>query len=131
LVQLEEYVAPKEIFREFAYFSSFSGAWLEHAKNYVAMITDKLKIDERSQIVGAGSNNGYLLQYFVQTGIPVLGVEPTTNVDEAAIKKSFLLLLSFLGKTAKELGTKKKHANLLIGNSVLAQVPNLNEFTEV
>jgi 2-polyprenyl-3-methyl-5-hydroxy-6-metoxy-1,4-benzoquinol methylase len=131
LVQLEEYVAPKQIFSEYAYFSSYSEAWLEHAKNYVAMITDKLELDERSQIVEVGSNDGYLLQYFVQRGIPVLGVEPAANVAEVAIKKGIPTIVEFFGlKTAKELATKKKHADLLIGNNVLAQVPNLNEFVE-
>lgn len=131
LVQLEEYVAPKEIFSEYAYFSSYSEAWLEHAKNYVAMITDKLELDERSQIVEVGSNDGYLLQYFVQRGIPVLGVEPAANVAEVAIKKGIPTVVEFFGlKTAKDLATKKKHADLLIGNNVLAQVPNLNEVVE-
>jgi 2-polyprenyl-3-methyl-5-hydroxy-6-metoxy-1,4-benzoquinol methylase len=131
LVQLEEYVAPKEIFSEYAYFSSYSEAWLEHAKNYVAMITDKLELNETSQIVEVGSNDGYLLQYFVHRGIPVLGVEPAANVAEAAIKKGIPSIVEFFGlKTAKDLATKKKHADLLIGNNVLAQVPNLNEFVE-
>jgi len=131
LVQLEEYVAPKEIFSEYAYFSSYSETWLEHAKNYVAMITDKLELDERSQIVEVGSNDGYLLQYFVQRGIPVLGVEPAANVAEVAIRKGIPTIVEFFGlKTAKDLATKKKHADLLIGNNVLAQVPNLNEFVE-
>jgi SAM-dependent methyltransferase len=131
LVQLEEYVAPEEIFTEYAYFSSYSEAWLEHAKNYVAMITDKLELNERSQIVEVASNDGYLLQYFVQRGIPVLGVEPAANVAKVAIEKGIPTIVEFFGlKTAKELVTKKKHADLLIGNNVLAQVPNLNEFVE-
>jgi SAM-dependent methyltransferase len=131
LVQLEEYVAPKEIFSEYAYFSSYSEAWLEHAKYYVAMISDKLELNERSQIVEVGSNDGYLLQYFVQRGIPVLGVEPAANVAEVAIRKDIPTIVEFFGlKTAKELAIKKKHADLLIGNNVLAQVPNLNEFVE-
>jgi SAM-dependent methyltransferase len=131
LVQLEEYVAPKEIFSEYAYFSSYSEAWLEHAKNYVAMITDKLELNERCQIVEVGSNDGYLLQYFVHRGIPVIGVEPAANVAEAAIKKGIPTVVEFFGlKTARDLATKKKRADLLIGNNVLAQVPNLNEFVE-
>jgi 2-polyprenyl-3-methyl-5-hydroxy-6-metoxy-1,4-benzoquinol methylase len=131
LVQLEEYVAPKEIFSEYAYFSSYSEAWLEHAKNYVAMITDKLELNESSQIVEVASNDGYLLQYFVQRRIPVLGVEPAANIAEVAIKKGIPTVVEFFGlKTARELATNKKHADLLIGNNVLAQVPNLNEFVE-
>jgi SAM-dependent methyltransferase len=131
LVQLEEYVAPKEIFSEYAYFSSYSEAWLKHAKNYVEMITDKLELNERSQIVEIGSNDGYLLQNFVQRGIPVLGVEPAANVAEVAIRKGINTIVEFFGlRTAKELATKKRHADLLIGNNVLAQVPNLNGFVE-
>ena len=131
LVQLEEYVTPKEIFSEYAYFSSFSKAWLKHAKNYVTMITDKLKLDQNSQIVEIASNDGYLLQYFIQKRIPVLGVEPAANVAETAIKKGIPTLVEFFGlKTARDLSTKKKNADLLIGNNVLAQVPNLNEFVE-
>jgi 2-polyprenyl-3-methyl-5-hydroxy-6-metoxy-1,4-benzoquinol methylase len=131
LVQLEEYVAPKEIFSEYAYFSSYSDAWLEHAKNYVEMITDKLELNERSQVVEVASNDGYLLQYFAQRGIPVLGVEPAANVAEVAIGKGIPTVVKFFGlETVNELVTKKKHADLLIGNNVLAQVPDLNGFVE-
>jgi 2-polyprenyl-3-methyl-5-hydroxy-6-metoxy-1,4-benzoquinol methylase len=131
LVQLEEYVAPKEIFSEYAYFSSYSDTWLEHAKNYVEMITNKLGLNEKSQVVEVASNDGYLLQYFVQKGIPVLGVEPAANVAEVAIKKGIPTVVKFFGlDTASELATEKKHADLLIGNNVLAQVPDLNGFVE-
>ncbi len=129
LVQLEEYVAPKEIFSEYAYFSSYSDTWLEHAKNYVEMITNRLELDEKSQVVEVASNDGYLLQYFVQQGIPVLGVEPAANVAEVAIRKGIATVVKFFGlDTATELATEKKHADLLIGNNVLAQVPDLNGF---
>lgn len=131
LVQLEEYVAPKEIFSEYAYFSSYSDAWLEHAENYVEMITNKLELNEKSQVVEVASNDGYLLQYFVQRGIPVLGVEPAANVAEVAIRKGIPTVVKFFGvDTANELATEKKQADLLIGNNVLAQVPDLNEFVE-
>jgi len=131
LVQLEEYVAPEEIFSEYAYFSSYSEAWLKHAKNYVEMITDKLELNEKSQVVEVGSNDGYLLQYFAQRGIPVLGVEPAANVAEVAIRKGIPTIVKFFGlETASELATEKKHADLLIGNNVLAQVPDLNGFVE-
>ena len=131
LVQLEEYVAPEEIFTEYAYFSSYSEAWLKHAENYVEMITDKLELNEKSQIMEVGSNDGYLLQYFVQRGIPVLGVEPAANVAEVAIRKGIPTIAKFFGlETVNELAAKKKHADLLIGNNVLAQVPNLNAFVE-
>jgi 2-polyprenyl-3-methyl-5-hydroxy-6-metoxy-1,4-benzoquinol methylase len=131
LVQLEEYVAPKEIFTEYTYFSSYSETWLNHAKNYVEMIIDKLKLNEKSQVVEIGSNDGYLLQYFVQRDIPVLGVEPAANIAAAAIKKGIPTDVKFFGlKTASELAAKKKHTDLLIGNNVLAQVPDLNGFVE-
>jgi len=84
LVQLEEYVAPKDIFSEYAYFSSYSTSWRQHAKAYADKMRRKLHLTERSLVVEVGSNDGYLLEYFVQAGIPVLGVEPATNVAEAA-----------------------------------------------
>jgi SAM-dependent methyltransferase len=131
LVQLEEYVSPKEIFNEYAYFSSYSDAWLRHAKNYVELIIDKLKLDEKSQVIEIGSNDGYLLQYFVEKRIPVLGVEPAANVAEVAIERGIPTVVEFFGfKTARELAAKGMHADLLIGNNVLAQVPALNEFVE-
>ena len=131
LVQLEEYVAPNEIFTEYAYFSSYSETWLKHAENYVEMITDRLELEEKSQVVEIGSNDGYLLQYFVQKGIPVLGVEPAANVAEVAIQKGIPTEVKFFDiKTANELAAKKKSADLIIGNNVLAQVPDLNGFVE-
>lgn len=131
LVQLEEYVAPEEIFSEYAYFSSYSEAWLKHVKNYVEMITDKLELNEKSQVVEVASNDGYLLQYFAQRRIPVLGVEPAANVAKVAIRRGIPTIVKFFGlETASELAAKKKHADLLIGNNVLAQVPDLNGFVE-
>jgi len=131
LVQLEEYIAPKAIFSEYAYFSSYSDTWLSHAENYVTMVTDRLKLDKKSLVVEVGSNDGYLLQYFVQRGIPVLGVEPAANIAEVAIKKGIPTVVEFFSlKTASELSTKKKKADLLIGNNVLAQVPDLNGFMQ-
>jgi len=131
LVQLEEYVAPKEIFSEYAYFSSYSDAWLQHAENYVEMITKKLGLTANSLVVEVASNDGYLLQYFVKKGIPVLGVEPAANCAEVAVAKGVKTLVKFFGlKTATELIQKQKCPDLLIGNNVLAQVPNLNEFVE-
>jgi 2-polyprenyl-3-methyl-5-hydroxy-6-metoxy-1,4-benzoquinol methylase len=131
LVQLEEYVAPNEIFTEYAYYSSYSETWLKHAENYVEMITDRLKLEEKNQVVEIGSNDGYLLQYFVQKGIPVLGVEPAANVAEVAIQKGIPTEVKFFdSKTAGELAAKKKSADLIVGNNVLAQVPDLNGFVE-
>jgi len=129
LVQLEEYVAPEEIFTEYAYFSSYSETWLSHAKNYAEMIISRLGLGEKSQVVEIGSNDGYLLQYFAQKGIPVLGVEPAVNVAATAIRNGIPTIVEFFGlKTANKLAAKKKHADLVIGNNVLAQVPDLNGF---
>jgi SAM-dependent methyltransferase len=131
LVQLEEYVSPERIFAEYAYFSSYSETWLNHAENYAEMIINRLGLDRRSQVVEIGSNDGYLLQYFVRKGIPVLGVEPAANVATAAIRKGIPTTVQFFGlKTASELAAEKKHADLLIGNNVLAQLPDLNGFVK-
>jgi len=129
LVQLEEYVSPEEIFSEYAYFSSYADTWLQHAKAYTDMIVERLKLDEQSFVVELASNDGYLLQYFVPKGIPILGIEPAANVAEAAIKKDVPTLVKFFGEElACELSTAGKQADLLIGNNVLAQVPDLNSF---
>lgn len=131
LVQLEEYVAPEEIFSEYAYFSSYSDAWLKHSENYVEMITKKLGLTKDSLVLEVASNDGYLLQYFVPKGIPVLGIEPAANVAEVAIKKGVKTIVKFFAlTTARELIREQKLPDLLIGNNVLAQVPNLNEFVE-
>src|SRR5689334_18896529 len=87
LAQLEQYVSAEHIFTEYAYFSAFSTAWLEHARNYVAMITERLGLSAQSQVIELASNDGYLLQYFVERGIPALGIEPAANVAEAARKR--------------------------------------------
>ena len=131
LVQLEEYVCPEDIFTEYAYFSSYSDAWLQHAKNYVNMITEKLNLKGESQVIEIASNDGYLLQYFVEKKIPVLGIEPAANVAKVAVNKGVPTNVEFFNlKSAEKLVSEKKQADLLIGNNVLAQVPNLNEFVE-
>jgi len=131
LVQLEEYVSPEEIFSEYAYFSSYSDTWLEHARAYTDMIVGRLKLDEQSYVVELASNDGYLLQYFIPKEIPVLGIEPAGNVAEAAVKKGVPTLVKFFGEElACELATAGKQADLLIGNNVLAQVPDLNDFVK-
>lgn len=131
LVQLEEYVSPKEIFSEYAYFSSFSDAWLNHAKNYVDMITQRLGLNKESFVVEVASNDGYLLQYFVNKGIPALGIEPAANVAEAAVKKGVNTIVDFFNVTlASSLKNKGKTADLIIGNNVLAQVTDVNGFVE-
>jgi len=131
LVQIEEYVAPEEIFNEYAYFSSFADSWLAHAKAYTDMAVKRFQLDGRSFVVELGSNDGYLLQYFAERGIPAVGVEPAMNVAEVAMRKGIQTLVKYFGTaTAKELAIEGKQADLIIGNNVLAQVPDLNDFVE-
>ena len=129
LVQLDEYVAPEEIFSEYAYFSSYADSWLQHAKDYTDLIVERFALNESSHVVEVASNDGYLLQYFVQKGIPVLGVEPAANVAQVAIEKGIPTLIEFFGEEcAKGLVAKGQQADLIIGNNVLAQVPDINDF---
>jgi SAM-dependent methyltransferase len=129
LVQLEEYVTGEEIFTDYAYFSSFSDTWLQHARVYVEQMTRQLDLTSRSRVVEIASNDGYLLQYFVQRGIPVLGIEPATNVAKVAESKGVPTLVRFFGvETARELVSAGQQADLVLGNNVLAQVPDLNDF---
>src|SRR5215471_11215343 len=129
LVQLQEYVSPAHIFTEYAYFSSYSTAWLKHAEDYVAMISERLRLGPASQVIELASNDGYLLQYFVRRGIPALGIEPAANVAEAARKKGVETLVAFFGADlGAELAAAGKRADLVIGNNVLAQVPDINSF---
>jgi SAM-dependent methyltransferase len=129
LVQLEEYVSPEHIFTEYAYFSSYSQSWLEHSSNYVEMISKRLGLGAQSLAVELASNDGYLLQYFVEKGIPVLGVEPAVNVAKAAEKKGVPTLVKFFGcHTARQMVADGQAADLVVGNNVLAQVPDLNDF---
>jgi SAM-dependent methyltransferase len=129
LVQLEEYVSPEHIFTEYAYFSSYSDTWLKHSSNYVDMISSRLGLGSRSLAVELASNDGYLLQYFVEKGIPVLGVEPAVNVAKVAEKKGVPTLVKFFGcQTARQMVADGQAADLIIGNNVLAQVPDLNDF---
>jgi len=131
LVQLEEYVSPENIFRDYAYFSSFSDTWLKHAKDYTSMITKRFHFNEDSQIIEIASNDGYLLQFFKEKNFPVLGIEPAANVAKSAIEKGIPTLTEFFNsKTAKRLKQSGKETNLIIGNNVLAHVPNLNDFVE-
>ena len=130
LVQLEEFVAPSAIFNDYAYFSSYSDSWLQHANRYTDQITGKFPITSKSLVAELGSNDGYLLQYFMEKGIPVLGIEPASNVAEYAItKKGIPTEIKFFGTdTANELIAKYGKADLLIGNNVLAHVPDINDF---
>jgi SAM-dependent methyltransferase len=128
-VQLQEYVRPEHIFSEYAYFSSYSDSWLEHARSYTDMVVERFKIGSQSQVVELASNDGYLLQYFTRKEIPVLGIEPAGNVAQAAIKKGIPTVVKFFGQTtAQELACERGKADLLIGNNVLAHVPDLNDF---
>jgi hypothetical protein len=130
LIQVHEHVHGEEIFSHYAYFSSYSDSWLAHAKSYADMITQRLGLNENSFVVELASNDGYLLQNFVEQGVPCLGIEPATNVAEVAIKKGIEVCNKFFGvKTAEEVVAAGKRANLMIANNVLAHVPDLNDFT--
>jgi SAM-dependent methyltransferase len=130
LVQLQEYVKPEHIFSEYAYFSSYSTFWVEHARHYCNMITNRLGLGANSQVFEIASNDGYLLQHFLPFGIPVTGIEPAANVAEVARQKNVPTLVEFFGlKLAQRLISKGRPADLIIGNNVLAQVPDLNDFT--
>lgn len=129
LVQLEEYVSPAEIFNDYAYFSSFSTSWLEHARNYTQAMTQRFGLGAQSKVVELASNDGYLLQYFKAAGVGVLGVEPAANVAEAAIARGIPTVVKFFGiATATELRGSPGPADLLLGNNVLAHVPDINDF---
>lgn len=131
LVQLEQFTAPGDIFSDYAYFSSFSDSWLAHAKAYVNMIVERFGLDQKTKVIEIASNDGYLLQNFVARGIPVLGVEPAANVAEVAKKKGINTRVAFFGeKTAIDLREDGWSADLIIGNNVLAHVPDLNDFVE-
>jgi SAM-dependent methyltransferase len=129
LVQLEEYVSPKEIFTEYAYFSSYSDSWVAHAKRYVDAVSERFGLDRSKKVMEIASNDGYLLQHFVMKSIPVLGIEPAANVAKVAIEKGIPTTIKFFGiKTAKEIVAEHGHADLLLGNNVLAHVPDINDF---
>jgi hypothetical protein len=129
LVQLKEYAKPEEIFTEYAYFSSFSDSWLKHARNYCYAMKDRFGLGPSSHVIEIASNDGYLLQYFVEQSVPALGIEPAVNVAEAAIRCGVPTLVRFFGEElAIELAADRKQADLLLGNNVLAQVPDLNDF---
>jgi 2-polyprenyl-3-methyl-5-hydroxy-6-metoxy-1,4-benzoquinol methylase len=129
LVQLQEFESPKQIFTEYAYFSSVSNSWLNHSKNYVEMMIKRFVINSSMQVVELASNDGYLLQYFKKESIPVLGIEPAKNVALEAQRKGIPTLTDFFSEELAERLVKENiHADLLIGNNVLAHVPNINNF---
>ena len=126
---MAEYVSPADIFTEYAYFSSFSTSWVEHARAYTETVRRRLKLTEKSFVIEIASNDGYLLQHFVTAGIPVLGIEPAANVAEAARRRHVPTRSCFFGtETARTLVAQGEQADLLIGNNVLAHVPDLNDF---
>ena len=131
LVQLEQYESPQKIFTEYPYFSSYSDSWLQHADHYCAKMTEQFRLDRNSFVVEVASNDGYLLQYFVERGVPVLGIEPALNVAKVATEKGVPTLVRFFGAPLAEALVKEgRSADLLLGNNVLAQVPDLNDFVE-
>ena len=129
LVQLQEFESPQEIFGDYAYFSSYSQTWLDHCQAYTRAVTARFAFAPGASIVELASNDGYLLQYFRDEGFDVLGVEPAANVAEVAIKKGIPTEVMFFGSaSARDLVARGRTADLLIGNNVLAHVPDLNDF---
>jgi predicted TPR repeat methyltransferase len=129
LAQLPAFVAPEEIFEEYAYFSAFSDSWVEHARAYVEMIAERLALTSASLVVELASNDGYLLQHFLPKGIPVLGIDPAANVARAAEERGVETLVDFFGiGLAQRMADEGREADLVLGNNVLAQVPDLNDF---
>jgi 2-polyprenyl-3-methyl-5-hydroxy-6-metoxy-1,4-benzoquinol methylase len=129
LVQLEEFESPADIFSDYAYFSSYSASWLNHARSYTDLMVEKFGFNSSSKVIEIASNDGYLLQYFKELDIPVLGIEPAANVAKVAEAKGIPSLVKFFGvNTATELVESGTQADLLLGNNVLAHVPDLNDF---
>ena len=130
LVQLQEFVKPEHIFGKYAYFSGYSTSWVEHARKYCHMIKDRLNLGPSSQVYEIASNDGYLLQHFLPLNVQVMGIEPAANVAKVALEKHVPTIVEFFGtKLAKRLCAEGRKADLIIGNNVLAQVPDLNDFT--
>jgi SAM-dependent methyltransferase len=131
LVQLQLFESPENIFSDYPYFSSFSDSWLKHAEDYCVKMANQFCLGERSFVTEVASNDGYLLQYFVRRNIPVLGIEPAENVAKVAVSKGVPTLVRFFGADlARELVDEGRAADLVLGNNVLAQVPDLNDFVE-
>jgi hypothetical protein len=129
LVQLQEYVSGEEIFRDYAYFSSYSDSWLDHARRYTDGMIERFKLGREHLAVEIASNDGYLLQYFVKRGVPCLGIEPAANIAPHAEAKGVPTLVEFFGQpVARRLAAEGRRAALLIGNNVLAQVHDINDF---
>ena len=128
LVQLEEFETPEQIFSDYAYFSSYSSSWLEHSRRYAEQMIERLGLGAQSNVVEIASNDGYLLQFFRERQISVLGIEPAANVAKVALEKGIPTRVEFFGlQTARALAGEST-ADLLLGNNVLAHVPDLNDF---
>jgi SAM-dependent methyltransferase len=131
LVQLEEYESAENIFSDYAYFSSFSDSWLDHCNKYCGAMQSRFGLNQQSFVVEVASNDGYLLQYFAKCDVPVLGIEPAANVAKVAMDKGVPTLVEFFGaKLAQQLAAEGRSADLVLGNNVFAQVPDLNDFVE-
>ena len=128
LVQLEEFETPEQIFSDYAYFSSYSSSWLEHSRRYSEQMIERLDLNETSHVVEIASNDGYLLQFFHERQIPVLGIEPAANVAKVALQKGIPTLVEFFGRETASSLADESSADLLLGNNVLAHVPDLNDF---
>lgn len=132
LVQVDEYKKSDEIFNnEYVYFSSFSSSWLKHAKEYTSLMIERFKFNQNSKVIEVASNDGYLLQFFKEKGIPVLGIEPTSNTAEVAVSKGVETIIDFFGsRLANQLNSENIKADLLLGNNVLAHVPDIVDFVK-
>jgi len=129
LVQVESAVPPEEIFGDYAYFSSYAASWVDHARRFAEASIERFGLDSASRVVEVASNDGYLLRHFVAKNIPVLGVEPAANVAAAAEQAGVPTEVRFFGQeTARDLLARDLAADLLVGNNVLAHVPDLNDF---
>jgi hypothetical protein len=129
LVQLEEFESPSRIFSDYVYFSSYSDSWLAHCRAYAAEITAELGLGTQSLVTEVASNDGYLLRFFAERGVPVLGIEPADNVAEVARTQGIETISRFFGRAlARELVASGRRADLLVGNNVLAHVPDINDF---
>jgi SAM-dependent methyltransferase len=129
LVQVDDVVPASAIFSDYAYFSSYSTGWVEHARRYAEMMQRRFGVDAQSKVVEIASNDGYLLQHFVARGVPVLGVEPAVNTAKVAVSKGVPTEIAFFGRaTAERLASQGHSADLIVANNVLAHVPDLNDF---
>jgi len=130
LVQAEDFATPEQIFREYAYFSSYSASWLEHARRFVDAAVVRERLDASSFVIEVASNDGYLLRNFVERGVPVLGIEPARNVAAAAEQQGVPTLTEFFGTdVARSVAAERGKADLVVANNVLAHVPDLHDFT--